>query len=470
MEKRRYIALTDINPGIEIDDIQSMLRLLLYSNEIDIEGLIACTSCFVMKTKRETNLKLILDIIDGYEKVLPNLKVHACGWPSAEKLRSCAAFGIPVFGWKHGIGFANKRWNDNEGVRLILSAMKNEDDRPLWIGLWGGANTLAQAIWMAEKQLDPESFDSMLKKLRIYAISDQDFAGKWLRKKYGDRLFYIVTPSGGSFLGSRDYYKATWPGISADRNDHGSEDGVNKTKGFTGADYSCIDSEWIRRNIQSVGEYGKQYPDTVFIAEGDTPSYLGIIPNGLNDPEHPDHGGWGGRYALGRPDKEPYPIWTNTPDTVKGLDGKDHTSPQATIWRWRTAFQNDFASRIQWTIKDEYRDAVHPLQLSSPQTVFEAKSGDKIDISVNIKDTDGNGYDISWIPYPEAGCWSFDTEISLPEKSSDKGGSVLFSYTVPDGSGELHLILQASTRTEMPVTRYIRFVFNITDKQNGGTT
>lgn len=47
--KARYIALTDIyrepeDKQPEIDDVESMCRLLLYSNDIEIEGLIATTS------------------------------------------------------------------------------------------------------------------------------------------------------------------------------------------------------------------------------------------------------------------------------------------------------------------------------------------------------------------------------------------------------------------------------------------
>ena len=41
-----------------------------------------------------------------------------------------------------------------------------------------------------------------------------------------------------------------------------------------------------------------------------------------------------------------------------GSTGKAYTSDQATIWRWRTAFQHDFAARMDWTIKDA-RSANH---------------------------------------------------------------------------------------------------------------
>jgi hypothetical protein len=37
------------------------------------------------------------------------------------------------------------------------------------------------------------------------------------------------------------------------------------------------------------------YPLPEFIMEGDTPSFLYLIPNGLGDAEHPEWGGWGGR-------------------------------------------------------------------------------------------------------------------------------------------------------------------------------
>jgi hypothetical protein len=36
-----------------------------------------------------------------------------------------------------------------------------------------------------------------------------------------------------------------------------------------------------------------------------------------------------------------------------------HTSDQATIWRWRSAYQNDFATRMDWTVKD-FAHVNHP--------------------------------------------------------------------------------------------------------------
>lgn len=106
MEKCRYIALTDINRGIEIDDIQSLIRLLFYSNDIDIEGLIAVTSCFLKRGARGKHIKVIHESIDAYASVKSNLDQHAEGYPDVENLHSITCCGIPCFGREPGNGFS----------------------------------------------------------------------------------------------------------------------------------------------------------------------------------------------------------------------------------------------------------------------------------------------------------------------------------------------------------------------------
>ena len=76
---------------------------------------------------------------------------------------------------------------------------------------------------------------------------------------------------------------------------------------------------------------------------------------------------------------ESRPFWTqggdsfpgrdNSRDTVAGTDGQTYTSDQATIWRWRTAFQHDFAARMDWTVKD-VGDANH-----NPDVIVNGQAG-----------------------------------------------------------------------------------------------
>lgn len=82
--------------------------------------------------------------------------------------------------------------------------------------------------------------------------------------------------------------------------------------------------------------------------EGDTPSFLGLIPNGLNAPEHPEWGGWGGRYILAD-SSGAQGLFSDAADWVVGINNETYLSQFATIWRWRRAYQYDFAARMQWT-------------------------------------------------------------------------------------------------------------------------
>ena len=81
-QKNRVIILTDIEA--DPDDTQSLVRLLLYSNEIDIKGIIATTSCWL---KAAVNPQSIINVIKAYEKVQPNLIQHDPDFPDGSVAR-----------------------------------------------------------------------------------------------------------------------------------------------------------------------------------------------------------------------------------------------------------------------------------------------------------------------------------------------------------------------------------------------
>src|SRR3954469_24455736 len=94
-DKPRVVVLTDISN--EPDDEESLVRLLVYSNEFDIEGLIATTSTWLKKKPRED---LIRRDIEAYAQVRPNLEKHAAGFPSAEQLAASTCTGQSGYGMK----------------------------------------------------------------------------------------------------------------------------------------------------------------------------------------------------------------------------------------------------------------------------------------------------------------------------------------------------------------------------------
>ena len=82
-EKHRIIVLTDIEN--EPDDAMSLVRFLTYSNQWDVEGLIATTS---VHQKRKLATWRIKEIVEAYGKVQPNLLKHEPGYPTAQYLNS----------------------------------------------------------------------------------------------------------------------------------------------------------------------------------------------------------------------------------------------------------------------------------------------------------------------------------------------------------------------------------------------
>src|SRR5476649_175774 len=262
VEKTRIMILSDI--GNEPDDAQSFVRFLLYSNEFDVEGIVATTSTWL---RDKVNVPMIHERINAYERVLPNLQKHAQGYPSAQALRQVVRSGRAEYGMA-GVG-DNK---STEASQLIIQAVDKPDDRPLWITLWGGGVDLAQALYDVKARRTPDEVAAFINKIHVYAISDQDNTGAWIRRTF-PQLRYIT-----SIHGWNEYSLSTWIGISSPR--------------AIGGDMSKVNNDWLAENIRRKGPLGAVYPPLEYTMEGDSPSFLYLLRTGLSDPEHSEYGGW----------------------------------------------------------------------------------------------------------------------------------------------------------------------------------
>lgn len=462
---QRVIILTDIEN--EPDDAQSLVRLLMYSNDLDIRGIIASTSTHM---RNRVAPESILEIIGAYGNVYPNLVRHCPSYPTPDSLRAMVKSGLPRYGM-NAVG----KDKDSEGSKWIISELKKNDERPLWVCAWGGANVLAQALWRIKSSEPARETARLVAKLRVYTISDQDDSGSWMRKSFPE-LFYIT--STGPYDGS------TWLGIAEAETPF--PDGLTSDK-------------WLADNIQQDhGALGGLYPDVAYSMEGDSPSFLGLIRNGLNDMEHPSWGGWGGRYESYIPEykegvegpfnvpytQETRPIWSDAEDTlieyISGIgdkpagENKVYTGNQGTIWRWRKEFQNDFAARMDWctkspeeanhapTVKVKMTTAPYARAEDTPENSvienFTVKGGQPFFLdAAGSSDPDGDNLSYFWFNYPEAGT----CKRQLMTECAPNIRQVRFTAPKVEKTEYLHFILKVTDKGTPAMTSYARVIVKV---------
>ena len=346
---------------------------------------------------------------------------------------------------------------DSPGSERIIEIVDHQDPRPVWVIVWGGPNCLAQALWKIRATRSPEDVEKFVAKLRVYTISDQDDSGPWLRKTF-PALFYIASPG---YHAAGAYHHATWSGISGD-NFHGR---------FAGADFSIVDNPWLDQNVRAKGPLGALYPITKFLMEGDTPSFLYLIDNGLGHPEQPDWGSWGGRYEFYTPrnrkwliEPETRPFWSDAEDEAKGIDGKWHSGNKVTVWRWRQAYQNDFAARMDWTIKS-HKEANHPpVAKLHHADRLKAKSGERVRLSATgSTDPDGNSLSFEWMYYSEPSTVPISNSRTPQALVIDAADQAKAAFTAPKvvKPETIHIVLAVTDSGAPALARYRRVVVTV---------
>jgi hypothetical protein len=445
----RVIVLTDIEN--EPDDAMSLVRFLVYANQWDTEALVATTSIHLPDRVAPERIE---SIVRAYGRVRDSLEVHEPGFPTGEHLLSLIRSGAARCGMT-----AVGRGHDSPGSERIIEVVDADDPRPVWVCVWGGPNCLAQALWKVRATRTPEAVARFVAKLRVSTISDQDDSGPWLRRTFPD-LFYVASP-GVHQLGG--YHYATWIGIAGDEF-HGR---------FAGGDFTVVSQPWLDEHVRRKGPLGAEYPPVEFIMEGDTPSFLNLIATGLANPERPDWGGWGGRYELACPperkwhmERETRPFWTDAVDEVMGADGRWHTDNWCTIWRWRRAFQNDFSSRMDWTVTPRFEDANHPpVPRLGHARELRVPAGGRIALSaVGSTDPDGDALTYRWEHYPEPGTFTLASGRSARPLRIENADQPEATFVAPEKfgrAGTAHVVLAVTDAGTPPLTRYERVIVTV---------
>ncbi|GKU06671.1 hypothetical protein FLAG1_09062 [Fusarium langsethiae] len=455
--KPRLFVLTDISN--EPDDQMSLVRLLTYANEINIQGIAVTTSTWMPD---KIDYEAVVGVLKGYEKVVGNLNANVpsrASYPSYKHILGRVHKGHPVYGRKS----LNMTLSDGAKA-LITAADEASAHDPLTVSVWGGSAILAESLQHVSHTRSQAATDSFVEKLRVYAISDQDDTGIWIRLRY-PQLMYVV-----SLHGFSEYTDASWNGISGEEYHHFDQGGP---------DSSLVSNDWLEKNIR-LGPLGSHYLNWSFIMEGDTPAFLPLVQNGLGDVNRPDFGSWGGRYTLLDHSGQSR-VYTDTTDYVVGKNGKSFTSKFATIWRWREDYQFDFAARMKWSVNCNYSENNHqPVAIVNgscgPAPLkLKYKPGQSIVIDASDSwDPDGDELKYDWFHYREPGGYGrglegFDPSLKMNPILTTHSPNVNITNLNSDGSlvkletakklnDTLHIILALRDAIEQPLATYRRVI------------
>ena len=335
-DRPRVVVTTDP----ELDDLNSMIRLLTHADEIDLRGLVyAGSECHWAgdpdrgiaphRWPAPGETLHIETAINAYARVEDTLRVHDPRFPTADHLRSLVRVG--------NVAVAGEMDDVTPGSALIADLLRETaltpdgalaDDgapadatRPLFVQAWGGASTIARALRSVEEELGPrpdwpDLKQRILDRLVISSFAEQDSA-----------LDSCIRPAWPG-LEHREVATITW--------------GYMTRTVLPPRDQDLVGAEWTRRNVSARGPLGAAYrvwgdgrrmagdfddedyfgesgrseeqlrdqgyrvwcplqEPGAFISEGDTSNLTPLIPNGLRSWEDASFGGWGGRQT---PDPE----------------------------------------------------------------------------------------------------------------------------------------------------------------------
>jgi hypothetical protein len=467
---------------MEQDDLASLIRYMLYTDELDTQGIIYTASRFhwagdgkgtlfflpgreyttPQTSWRWTGTTTIQDkVLKAYAEVYNNLRHQDPRYPTPAQLLSRVKVG--------NIDFEGEMSHDTPGSNLIKRLILDDDPRPLYLQTWGGTNTIARALKSIQDQ-----YSATPEWAALYA--------KISRK-------VTILASGLQDTTYADYIAPNWPQVRTEDLSAGyatwgyncNFTGAGNTRGLPN-DNRYFQGGWIKQNIQ-IGPLGSLYRSWLdgqsmpgdpldifgdpvkaktgwcppqgpydFLSEGDDVAYFPLLDTGIQAPGNPNLGSWGGRLTQKTTSPD---FWTDVPTET---DPSGAALRNYTTSRWEAAVQNDFAARIQWTLTPDYRAANHPpvVRIAAPRNV-DVVAGQKVHLFGFAVDPDRNRVDLQWWQYLEEG--TYPGKVTL---SNSSGRWTVVGVPADAQPGQtISLILQGTDNGKFPLTRYARVILHV---------
>ncbi len=494
---------TIITQDAEVDDQNSLRHFLLYANEVDVQGIIQTSSKFhwigVPGAVKPENAEMgdfipshesgpydepyrwpgtdwMSEVLDDYEKDYPNLCKHAEGYPTPDYLRSITKIG--------NIGYEGEVEEASEGSDLIKERILDDDERKLYLQVWGGTNTIARAFMDIESEYEDKAGwdklrEKIVNKVVITACGEQDGAYKgYMAEKWPEIPFvktlqmksyayaWFINPESDSkdtlkseFMKKEilDKDSALIKGYCTWLDGHRYEGEEESSQFGTNPD---INSQWFGAKM---GFPPAQKYD--FLSEGDSPTYFILLPWGTRTLEDFSFGGMAGRYhrveEYVNSKGEPCNVWDVSMDSFTDKDG--NVTEQESMWVHVAEIQRDFAARATWAATSDDTKCEHAPKLSIAEGCdFEVEAGEEITVHAKAENPDKLGTRITMEVYKEASGESLKAaEVSCTDsKSGEAEGKIRLPQNAKSGE-KLHVVVKAQSEGHYKLTYYQQIIVTV---------
>ena len=492
MSKVRTIITTDM----EVDDMNSMIHLCLYLNEINLLGVVYTSSQYHfngdgvhtlgeitpnyrtsgpaglerprtsygpdpnakdLKCFRPFPMGWIENLWQGpYADAYSYLIQHDEGFPTPEHLVDITKYG--------NIEFEGDVRFDTEGSNLIKRYLLDDDMEPIYLQSWGGVNTIVRALLsIYEEYHESEEWDSVynkvISKARILGVSkhvgqDNSYIDANIPELYPDLiclsteyLYGVYNASNATQKDCVHMFKGKW----MLENIHNHKSTLMDAYHLMGDGRRIPgEADVYQFGLTSVLDFG--FPGTKpiqmepydFVGEGDSNTYMPLFGFGLRGMENYNY-----PTLLGR-------LFAD--ESKKPKAGNPMTGEGILFNPFIKAYQEDFAARAVWCYS-EYKDANHAPIVEVEDLDITAKPGQTVNLKVFVKEPDGDDYSVVWEHYDNFSSYSGSESIRVfePEKECT-------SLTVPSDAqagNYIVLILRVQDKADKPMTSYGQVVVHI---------
>lgn len=196
-DRLRVIVETDI--GGDADDQASLVRFLLYSNEWDVEAIIADRPAETFHGDGARDHKglaasngweLAKRYVEAYGQVYKNLARHKPDYPRPDQLLARTVPGDN---------------NTDAGVKRIIQAADKDDPRPIWYSNWGSnsgsTSNLRRAFDLIKATRSRTEYEAFVCKFRICTLD-----GRGPTKQGHDDQVVLHIETGYPELDGRRWY------------------------------------------------------------------------------------------------------------------------------------------------------------------------------------------------------------------------------------------------------------------------